>query len=507
MQTQETDVLIIGAGPTGLALALELATRGVACRIVDKLAERSDKSRAFVVHARTLELLDRHGLADELVARGRTTLAGEIVVEGHKRADIVLADIGVEDTRFPFLLFLSQVETERVLERAFAATGGQVERPAELVALAQDGAGVRARLRRGDAEDEVTARWVVGCDGAHSFVRKAAGLSFAGAPYEQNFMLADVAIDWAEPPRLRALLMRSGLMMMIPFPGDLYRLVCAGGPTTGDPTLADFQALFDEASPYAGRLHDPAWLARFRLHHRGVAHYRVGRLFVAGDAAHIHSPAGGQGMNTGIQDAINLGWKLAMVVRGEAPEALLDSYDAERLPVGRRLLEVTDRMFGVLATSSRPLLALRNLLVPFLAPALLASRHRREKAFRFVSQLAIRYRKSPIVAPDREAWAEGPGPGERACDAPFGDGTLLAALRDGDHRLLVFGADAFHAPLPPWVRPLIVPAEARVLWRRYGMTAAGLYLLRPDRHVAFRARSLDPAPLLAFLATTYGWRG
>lgn len=499
-------MLIVGAGPTGLALALELAARGVACRIVDQAPVRSDKSRAFVVHARTLELLDRHGLADALVARGRTTLDGEIAVGGRTRAELRLADIGVDDTRFPYLLFVSQVETERVLEGALGAAGVQVERPVALVGLTAAGG---ATLRHGDGTDEVVrARWVVGCDGAHSFVRKAAGMTFEGAPYEQSFMLADARVAWAEPPRLRALLLRDGLLMMIPFPGDMYRFVAAGGPPAPEePTLADFQARFDAASPHPGRLHDPAWIARFRLHHRGVDRYRAGRLFVAGDAAHIHSPAGGQGMNTGIQDAINLGWKLAMVARGEAPEALLDSYDAERRPVGRRLLEVTDRMFGMLATANRPLLALRNALAPILAPALLASRQRRARAFRFVSQLAIRYRTSPIVAADHQAWAAGPRPGDRAPDGPLDARPLLAAMRDADHRLLVFGPAPYEDPLPPWIRPLHVPPDADEVRARYGIGEAGLYLLRPDRHVAYRAHDLDPAPLRAFLAGAYGWEG
>ena len=505
MQSTDHDpgILVVGAGPTGLALALELRARGVPCRLIDQAPERSDKSRALVVHARTLELLDRFGLADRLVARGRTTQAGEIAVEGRKRAEIAFGDIGTDDTRFPFLLFVSQVETERVLEEAFLAAGGRIERPVALVGVEGD----RALLRGPAGEEAAPFRWLVGCDGAHSVVRKAAGLSFAGAPYPQTFLLADARIAWDQPPKLRFLLTADGLMVLFPLVDDVYRLIASGGAAVaGEPTLAGFQARFDAASPDPGRLHDPTWLASFRLHHRGVDRYRAGALFVAGDAAHIHSPAGGQGMNTGIQDAVNLGWKLAMVARGEAPEALLGSYDAERRPVGRRLLEVTDRMFGAMATPSRPLIALRNLVVPFAAPKLLASRTVRRRAFRFVSQLAIRYRSSPVVAADAPGWAAGPAPGCRAPDAPLGAGTLLAALRDADHRLLVFGG-AFEAALPPWVRPFAVPADAEAVRAAYGVDGPALYLLRPDRHVAFRARSLDPAPLQAFLAATYGGEG
>jgi 2-polyprenyl-6-methoxyphenol hydroxylase-like FAD-dependent oxidoreductase len=483
-------VLIAGAGPTGLTLALELARHGITPRIVDQAAAPSDKSRALVVQPRSMELLARNGLAEPLLAQARRALEIEILVDRTPAAQLGFADLEL-DTEFRFLTFVSQAETERVLADGLRRAGVAVERTVELAALSGDGERVRATLRTPRGEESVDARFLVGCDGAHSVVRHAAGMRFEGAAYPQEFLLADVrAAGMPDDGKLRFLLGKHGLVVVFPLRDGAIRLVVsrADGPDSdAEPTLDDFEALMRDYWPEPARLHDARWLARFRLHHRGVDRYRAGRVFVAGDAAHIHSPAGGQGMNTGMQDAANLGWKLALALRGLGGERLLDSYHDERWPVGQRLLGFTDRLFSVGASGNRWVIALRNFLLPRLAPTLLREPKLRARVFRFVSQLGIRYRGSPIVD-ELAGFHGGPRAGDRAP-------SNFAAPH---HQLLVFGGRAPQLPpqLPPVTAHEISDARTRA---RYTVEDRALYLLRPDGYVGFRAPDLDPGPLVDHL--------
>jgi 2-polyprenyl-6-methoxyphenol hydroxylase-like FAD-dependent oxidoreductase len=548
----EIDVLVVGAGPTGLVLAAELRARGVRARIIDKTPVRSDKSRALVVHARSLELFQKMGIADELRARGKDAIEANIFIERKQAATLQLGDIGVSDTPFPFLLFVSQAETEQLLDAHLARLGAEVERPVTLLGFDEDPGGITARLgHEGGREEAVRARFIAGCDGAHSAVRKAAGIPFEGSPYPQDFILADVAVDWERGhDQFFIFLAGKVLLAMFPMAGErVYRLIASRGEDAakdaGDPTLAEFEAVARAVCPFPVRLHDPVWLARFHLHHRGARSYRRGRAFIAGDAAHIHSPAGGQGMNTGIQDAYNLAWKLSLVLEGRAAPSFLDSYNEERHPIGQVLLKTTDRMFAF-TTAQNPLwIRLRNLLIPRVAPWMFNARARRARAFRFLSQLAIHYRGSSIVAEAEgradAAWKRGPRPGERAGDAPLllaNDGratSLFERHRGPGHALFIFGGrgavaaapaalsaeakaaiDGYEglvtphvilgrapaaalAPAPELLLPNVYIDESGLAHDRYGLEGPGVYLLRPDGYVAFRAPGLQGAQVAAYL--------
>ncbi|WP_428563697.1 MAG: FAD-dependent monooxygenase [Solidesulfovibrio sp. DCME] len=348
MTTQE-QVLIVGAGPVGLTLAMELARHGVRPRIIDQAAARSDKSKALVVWSRTLELLQAAGLADRFLAAGLRVGEARIFAGSRK---LVAMPLGLIDSAFNFGLLLPQSETERLLEEHLTQRGVTVERSVALAGLRQEADAVIASLVQADGrEEQLAASWLVGCDGAHSTTRHALGLAFAGETEDSDWILGDVRIDQGqagEPVLTRTALNifwhAEGVLIFFPLGEDRYRVAADVGPARGegrrpDPSLVDIQEVMDRRGPGRWRATDPAWLSSFRINERQVDHYRIGRVFLAGDAAHIHSPAGGQGMNTGMQDAFNLAWKLALVCRGQAADGLLlASYERERRPVAATVI-------------------------------------------------------------------------------------------------------------------------------------------------------------------------
>ncbi|CAK7221698.1 hypothetical protein SBRCBS47491_004615 [Sporothrix bragantina] len=449
----DIDVLIIGAGPTGLMLANELTAFGVSLRIVDKEPVRSDKSRAIVVQSRGLELLDRHGLAHALVDRGTSGKGIDYYVYGRHAASMNMSDFEFKDTAFNDTLLASQVDTEDLLEKHLLKTLGPdhkgIERPATVSSIVADDEGVTVVLAHGvtgHATETLRCRYVVGCDGAHSSVRKSANIPFEGDAYLQSFLLADVHIDnWPDRPAGRTqMFWDTGFLTILPYAeskGIVRLIACKPVPVNAsaaeqrshleEPTLETFQEFFEHTAHFPPdkmpKLTDPIWVTAFRLHHRVADNYRSGRLLLAGDAAHIHSPAGGQGMNTGLGDASNLGWKLAAAVRAPRTpqksttttlglmDKLLDSYSAERRPIGVHLLRTTDHMFTA-ATTATPFYAwLRNMVIRCIFPIITRIRRRSEQLIGSMNQLRVRYRRSPVVgsAPGWKGVVRG---GDRAPD-------------------------------------------------------------------------------------------
>jgi 2-polyprenyl-6-methoxyphenol hydroxylase-like FAD-dependent oxidoreductase len=525
------EVLVIGAGPTGLTMAAQLAAFGTAVRLIDRQPDRVHESRALAIQPRTLEVLAGLGITPTLLERGQRAVQLRLHL-ARRVVSLRLFDLGLADTAYPFLLFLSQAETERVLGDHLTQQGVWTERGTELVGLDPAAEHVTCRLRHPDGREEtVTARYVVGCDGAHSTVRHQAGIGFRGGTYPQTFLLADLEVDGLEPGAAHAYLTGAGMLFFFPLGTPAtWRMLAMRPPGDQTPadaevTLAELRAITARSTTDQLRLRDPVWMTRFRLHLRGATRYQSGRVFLAGDAAHVHSPAGAQGMNTGIQDAANLAWKLALVGAGAATPDLLGTYQPERGPVGRWVLRFTNRAFTV-ATSTNPLVRLARTQLPRLAPLALRATPVRAAAFRTVAQLAIDYRHSPAATNGPDPPRRGPKAGDRLPDAPLlrdrQPTTLHAATAAPSFHLLLCGPTnswpaAATTMLPQPYAGLVAvhhlsrePAPAALhdpdgtALRRLGLNPAGThtahYLVRPDGHVAYAAGGTDLAGLHAYLA-------
>jgi 2-polyprenyl-6-methoxyphenol hydroxylase-like FAD-dependent oxidoreductase len=357
-----TDVLIIGAGPTGMTLAIALAQAGIDHLIIDRLDQGQNTSRAGVIHAQTLESLRGLGVTDRLAELGLKLQ--KFAIRDRNRALLDL-NFGNLPTQNSYVLMLPQQLTEKVLADRLAELGGTIHRGVEAKALAQEAGGVRVTVVDGGREREIFARYVVGGDGMHSVVRQAAGIGFDGAAYEHSFVLADVHMDWpVRRDEVSLLFSPAGLVVVAPLPGGTFRVVATLDHAPEEPTVADIQALIDGRGPTAGgRVRDVLWSSRFRVHHRLAETYRNGRLLLMGDAAHVHSPAGGQGMNTGMIDAVVLGGLLADVVKGKRPESALDLYEKLRRPAASEVLILADRLTGMATAKGAFKRLLRNLLL------------------------------------------------------------------------------------------------------------------------------------------------
>lgn len=412
MQTAsvDTDILIVGAGPVGLFLANECARRRLPFRLVETRSSQSEYSKALAIFPRTLEIFDMAGLVDRFleVANRVTSVA---VVEGERK--LAHMRFEPEQSPFPFVAMVPQNVTERLLVEQLRTKGGQVEYDTSFASAVEREDGVMVRLERNGQRQELTAKYVVGCDGAHSTVRHLLDLPFEGAEYNDLFLLADVQTNNILPAdELQLCPNELGPVAIFPMSADRRRIVATVENLEGDtPSLELVQKILRQRGPARVEARSLNWSSYFRIHHRQVAQLRVGRMFIAGDAAHIHSPFGGQGMNTGLHDVWNLAWKLDFSVRGRANESLLNSYTAERRPVIKQVIETTDFLTKVMGTPNKFAQALRNTLIPMvsrLAPFQHAFVQR-------LSELGITYHGSPIVE----------GAGERFFDDSVRGGSSL----------------------------------------------------------------------------------
>ena len=474
-------VLIAGAGPVGLTLANELVRLGIPVRIVDKAAQRTDKSKALVLWSRTLELFDDAGYATAFLSAG-TKARGARISTGKD----VVAEVSFDliDSRFDYALMIAQSETERVLEERLAATGVTVERTVELTRFGDTGASVEATLTKSSGESEtLDVDWLVGCDGAHSAVRHGLGFAFEGSTLQSHWALADGHIAGLDPAdHLQIFWHRDGILAFFPIAGDRWRVIADLGPakdgeTHPDPTLEQINALMARRGSPGIVMSDPVWLAAFRINERKVKDYAKGRVFLAGDAAHIHSPAGGQGMNTGMQDAFNLAWKLALVIEGAAKPSLLDSYSRERSAVGDRVLRNAGLMTEA-ATLRNPLLQdMRNTILRFAA----GFPQFRHKVADQLAEMDIGYPDSPLTAKPGTV-AHGPKPGER-WPHPLPEGA-------GGRMYTALGPAELVRALAARFPKLVMASPAQDTLR----------LIRPDGYVGFAGGPTDGARAEAYLA-------
>jgi 2-polyprenyl-6-methoxyphenol hydroxylase-like FAD-dependent oxidoreductase len=542
MASIQDQVLVVGAGPTGLALAVELARLGVSCRVVDKDREPCSLSRALGLQARTLEIFERLGIAEEVIAAGRKVHGISTYSEGKRIVHVGFDQI---ESRHNYVVILPQADTERLLAKRLAALGVEVERCRQLVGIIQEDAGVEAQIAAPDSSHAECARfsWVVGCDGAHSTVRHLLDVPFEGKAFEEAFCLADLHIDGNVPDdEMTAHLSRGSILAFFPMPGNRrFRMIFQKHGEVlpkNDPCVAEFQSAIDAFGPKGCHVSEPTWMARFHISQRQVRNYQRNRVFLAGDAAH---------MNTGIQDACNLAWKLALVASGRSKESLLDSYEAERKPVGASLLRATGAATKVLLRRNPVAEAVRDRM----AGLLTSFEAVQDKIRSNVSELAINYRHSPIVEQHPNGrlgellssghfHASGPHAGDRAPDGmirrkPDGEEIrLFDLLKWSRHTLLFFAGRKAHKEVDQRQREVLEIAqgskdlidyyivlsasreptdalgnastlfdqEGRLL-HAYAGEEEALYLIRPDGYIGFRSQPANGEAVRAYLNRTF----
>jgi 2-polyprenyl-6-methoxyphenol hydroxylase-like FAD-dependent oxidoreductase len=507
--TDEPDVLVVGGGPTGLSLALQLVAWGVRVRVIDRRDEAFRPSRAMVVQPRTLEVLHPVGVGSALVDRGEQG-ARAVLHVGTREIDVGLSDTGIADSPYPRLLFIRQAEVESVLRDELIRRGVAVEWGHELADIAQDPAVARATVSGPEGSTEVRAHYIAGCDGAASTVRRCAGIPYDGGAYRESVLMADVEVDGGlSGSQAHAFVGEHGILFLFTG-GELagWRLIAARstgeGGTLSAPERDDVQRLADRLTDGRVALSDVAWAEDVAMQHRLARRFRHGRVFLCGDAAHVHSPAAAQGMNTGIQDACNLGWKLALAAKGAAgAEELLTSYEDERRPVARRGILLTSLAFWGEAADSLPIRIVRGPVAGLLAPLVLpvALGHPRLLApfLRLLMGLRWHYRHSALSQEGVPSTDIGPRPGDRMPDSVLEQDGRQLRLHDATARpamhLLLYGGPS------DWPTAHALRAHATELQSlRISGRGVGQVLVRPDGYVAYRAGGTDLTDVLELVS-------
>ena len=506
-----TDVLIVGAGPTGLALACQLIRYGVDFTIIDKKEGTTPYSKAIGVQARTLEIYEQIGLADKLIALGQVTEKVRMFAGGKVRGEAEFKALGEGLSPYPYILIVEQGAHEKLLYDHIKAAGKDVEWRTELADFLQDEAGVHAQLRDvGGTEKTIDAKYLVACDGAKSLVRHKLGLEFGGSTFERMFYVADVKLKWEYPhDALQVMLMRDQLLAFFPMKGDdRYRIVGTFpeefAKEEGDVLYAEIEDQIKKDAALELDITDVNWFSTYKVHTRHVDRFSVGRCFLAGDSAHIHSPAGAQGMNTGIQDGYNLAWKLAWVLGGHSGPELLNTYNEERLPNAVQLTKTTDRFFGF-AAGPEPVVAFTRLHVfPYIAQFLFSLDAVKRFIFPRVSQIQINYEDYTL---SKQAGAFKVNAGDRMPWLTIDGRSIYDDLREPVFHLVIFhdGKDE----IPPLPDDVMQSWEGRIdshfyslfphVSELFGTDKSFFMILRPDNYIGMLSNDFAPEIVREYL--------
>lgn len=500
MNTTTAEAVVIGAGPVGLLAACELARRGIRVRVIDKLDAPTTESRAIAIHSRSLDMFDRMGIVDELIATGVKSTGMKMLSNSH---ELFQVPFGGVDSAFPFSLLTPQTETERLLFERLTALGGAVERGTELIDLTQDDDGAQLTVRHSDGTTETIATpWVIGADGSHSTVRHLVGARLTGSFKGERFILGDCdAASDLDPELMHTFFAPEGPALFMPMRDGRARIMAEihdapGTPLNLQPSQNDLQRVLDERVGGITIIQSH-WLTCFEVHHGQVPAYRYGRVFLVGDAAHIHSPAGGQGMNTGMQDAFNLVWKLAATIRGDGGQALLDSYHVERFPVAERVITFSSALTNAATLRGGPR-AVRNAIMKVLGniPAV------GNKLASVVEEIGIGYQSSPAVLDRRPRHADVvagqhlPHVNDAELQKQISD---VCGVGNSGHTVLTVvagGPTPAAGPAGPVLQVLVASDDTPVggydaviadpdalIAKRYGLPNGGRVVVRPDGYL------------------------
>ncbi|CAN5483948.1 FAD-dependent monooxygenase [soil metagenome] len=505
----KTDVIIVGAGPSGLALACQLIRYGIDFVIFDKKQTTTPYSKAIGVQARTLEIYEQIGLADKLIAEGAITEKARMIVGGKVRGEIEFGEIGQGLSAYPYVLIVEQGRHEKILYDFIKSNGQDVLWNTEIESILQDDASVTVNIKTADGKiDIIGAKYLVACDGAKSFVRHSLGLTFEGSTMERMFYVADVEINWKfAHDALMVFLMKHNLLAFFPMVGEnRWRIV---GTFPEEFSKDEGEVLYEEIEEQIKKDSEVAlditavnWFSTYKVHTRHVNKFSVGRCFLAGDSAHIHTPAGAQGMNTGIQDGYNLAWKLAEILKGKADEKLLETYNEERLPNAETLLKTTDRFFNLVASPEPITSYLRTHVFPYIAGAAFSMDAVKKFVFPRISQIAINYRHSSlsytngsfaIKAGDRFPYFEVEG------------ASLYNKLREPKFHLLTFFDGKNNMPNYTEILPdEIIDFHTLPLYpnvaETFGASESFVVLVRPDNYIGFISEDVSGEGLSKYLS-------
>ncbi len=508
------ELLIVGAGPTGLMMACQLAVRNIPFRIIDKNENHTTQSRAIVIHAASMEIFSQLGIADNFLALGKRVNAINFIVKGKVVKNISLfSEFGKGLTKFPFFLALEQFRTEQLLLDFLEKSGHTVEWNKELISLSETNEQVQVTLKQNGQREEIESfQWLIGADGAKSAVRHLLNIPFGGETYPADLFVLDCKINWPlKVDELSLAFSDHSFAAFFPLPGDRCRVISFAPKELAGKTdlrFEDVNANFANKMQMDIELYDPKWISAYRAHHRYVSQFKKGRCFLAGDAAHVHSPVGAQGMNTGLNDAYNLAWKLALVMNGQAKETLLATYQDERLPFARRLVKTTDRAFLITVSHNSFVKIMRMHVLPRLLAIVLSIKYLARYIFKNISQIGITYHNSVFEKVSEGSFpASAPKPGQRLPFLEFEDASgklmnIQQYITDYKFHVLIFSGEnkenekngliAIVEKFKQIISAETIPLTkgSRNLYNCFGIKRQGYYLIRPDLYIAYRSDHL-----------------